>query len=92
MGVPKGLRVVLEESGVNTYKMTSEKMREILGSHPDFTNEKSSGKQFLGEEKGHIVYMLPKYQCELTLLRGCALRQSDTAKRTVTQAYSRGLF
>ena len=65
LGVPKGLRVVLEERGVNTHKMTAEKMREILGSHPDFANEKSSVERFLGEEKGHIVYMLPKYHCEL---------------------------
>ena len=40
-------------------------MREILGSHPDFKDEKSSAERFLGEEKKHIVYMLPKYHCEL---------------------------
>ena len=65
LGAPKGLRVVLEERGVNTHKMTAENMREILGSHPDFVNEKSSVERFLSEEEGHIVYMLPKYHCEL---------------------------
>ena len=65
LGIPKGMRVVLEERGVNTHTMTAEKMREILGSHPDFANEKSSIELFLGEEKLHIVYMLPKYHPEL---------------------------
>ena len=35
---------------------------EMLGSHPEFKNEKSG---LLGEENKHIVYMLPKYHCEL---------------------------
>ena len=65
LGIPKGMRVVLEERGVNTHKMTADKMREILLSHPDFANEKSSIERFLGEEKRHIVYLIPKYHCEL---------------------------
>jgi transposase len=40
-------------------------MRETLRSHPDFANEKSNVEHFLSEEKGHIVYLLPKYHCEL---------------------------
>ena len=63
--IPKGMRRVLEERGVDTRGMKAEKMREVLGSHPDFKNEKSSIERFLGEEKKHIVYMLPKYHCEL---------------------------
>ena len=39
IGVPKGLRMVLEERGVNTRGMNGDKMNEILGSHPDFKNE-----------------------------------------------------
>lgn len=65
LGVPKGLRRVLEERGVNTQGMKAEDMCAALGSHPDFKNEKSSIERFLMEEKGHIVYMLPKFQCEL---------------------------
>ena len=45
--------------------MKAEDMRAALGSHPDFKNEKSSIERFLVEEKGHIVYMLPKFHCEL---------------------------
>ena len=65
LGIPKDMRVVLEERGVNTHTMTAEKMQEILGSHLDFANEKSNIELFLGEEKGHIVYMLPKYHPEV---------------------------
>lgn len=65
LGVPKGMRAVLEERGINTQNMNADKMREVLGSHPDFKNEKSTIERFLGEEKGHVVYMLPKFHCEL---------------------------
>ena len=68
MGVPKGMRAVLEERGINTRNMNADKMREVLGSHPDFKNEKSTIERFLGEEKGHVVYMLPKFHCELNLI------------------------
>ena len=64
LGIPKGLRAVLEERGVNTKGMNGEKMREILGSHNGFKNVKSRVEQFLAE-RGHIVYMLPKFHCEL---------------------------
>lgn len=36
IGIPKGLRVVLEEQGIDTSGMNGDKMREVLGSHPDF--------------------------------------------------------
>lgn len=45
--IPKGMRQVLKERGVNTQGMKAEKMREVLGSHPDFKNEKSSVERFL---------------------------------------------
>jgi len=48
-GVPKGLCVVLQERGVNTNGMDAEKMREILGSHPDFKFEKSRVERFLAD-------------------------------------------
>ena len=64
-GIPKGMRLVLEERGINTRNMKADDMRDILSSHPDFQNEKSMIEHFLFEEKGHIVYMLPKFHCEL---------------------------
>lgn len=65
LGIPKGLRRVLEERGIDTKNMAADEMRKVLGSHPDFKNEKSSIERFLVEDKGHITYMLPKFHCEL---------------------------
>ena len=64
-GVAKGLRVVLEERGVDTRSMGADQMRETLKSFPDFKFEISRIQRLLTEENGHIVYMLPKYHCEL---------------------------
>ena len=63
--IPKGMRVLLKERGIDTNKMNADMMREVLGNHPDFKNEKSRIERFLVEEKGHIMYMLPKFHCEL---------------------------
>ena len=65
LGIPKSLRQVLDERGVDTRGMKAEDMRAALKSHPDFLNEKSSIERYLLEEKGHIIYMLPKFHCEL---------------------------
>ena len=62
-GVPKGLKRVLEEHGINTTTLNQSEMRELLGSHPDFKCEKSRIERLLTEEFGHIVY--PKFHCEL---------------------------
>ena len=64
LGIPKGMRVVLEERGIDTRHMVGEQMRDVLRNHPDFKNEKSKIERFL-EERGHIIYMLPKFHCEL---------------------------
>lgn len=64
IGIPKGMHVILEERGINTKGMNADKMREILGSHPDFKNEKSRIERLL-MLFGHIAYFLPKYHCEL---------------------------
>ena len=45
--------------------MHGDQKYEILGSHEDFTNEKSLIEKYLGEEKKHIVYFLPKFHPEL---------------------------
>ena len=64
-GVPKGLKRVLEERGINTTTLLQNDMRTILGSHPDFKYEKSRVERLLTDEFGHIVYMIPKFHCEL---------------------------
>ena len=55
----------LRERGISTHHMAVDQLREVLNSHPDFRNEKSTIERFLVEEKGHITYMLPKFHCEL---------------------------
>lgn len=82
-GVAKGLRVVLEERGVNTNGMDGDKMRQVLGSHPDFKHEKSRIERFLSE-RGHIVYLLPKYHFPL---KECGLKQSGTHVLTASIRY-----
>ena len=65
IGIPKGLRVVLQKCGVNTTNMNADQMREVLKQHPDFRDEKCRIEHLLVEEHSHIVYFLPKYHCEL---------------------------
>ena len=64
-GVAKGLKMVLEERGVDTRGKNADELREILGRYPDFRDEKSRIEHYLNDECRHIVYMLPKYHCEL---------------------------
>ena len=59
LGVPKGMRTVLTERGIDASKTNADRMREVLGFHPDFTEEKSMLERFLVEERGHIMYYLP---------------------------------
>ena len=40
-GIPKELKMVLEERDVHTQGMTGEKMRKVLARHADFKSEKS---------------------------------------------------
>ena len=58
LGVPKGMRHVLEERGIDTRGMKADDVCLVLGNHQDFKGEKSSVERFLTEERGHIVYML----------------------------------
>ena len=64
LGVPKGLRNVLEERGVDTRSMNADVMRTTLRSHPDFKNQKTRVEDFL-EHRRHIPILLPKYHYEL---------------------------
>ena len=59
-------------------------MREVLGSFPDFKYEKSKIERLLVDNYGHIVYMLPKYHCELNPI---GHNQSPTQKHTVNIIY-----
>ena len=64
IGVPKGMKKVLEERGINTDTLNGDQMRVILSNHDDFKNEKPRVIRFL-EEKGHTALFLPKFHPEL---------------------------
>ena len=64
LGVPKGMRVTPQERGIDTREIVANHMREILASR-NFQNEKSRIEWFLVEDKGQLMYMLPKFHCEL---------------------------
>ena len=49
LGVPKGMRIMLTKQGIDASKMNADKMREVLGSHRDFRDEKSMLERFLVE-------------------------------------------
>ena len=55
LGVPKGMKQVLKERGINTDSLNAEKMREILKQHDDFKNEKPSLITFLESEAWSLI-------------------------------------
>ena len=63
-GVPKGLKRVLEERGVNTLGMKKNDMVRELNKFDDFKNERSKVERFL-RRFGHTVIFLPKFHPEL---------------------------
>ena len=64
LGIPKGMKQILKERGIDTDRLTAPAMRDILRSHEDFKNEKPKVIQFL-ESKGHTAIFLPKFHPEI---------------------------
>lgn len=69
-GRPKGLKLVLEERGVNTVGMNAEKLRDELGKHDDFRNVKTLLQEKI-ELRGHLCMYIPKFHCELNAIERC---------------------
>ena len=67
IGVPKDLRIVLQECGVDTTNMNADQMREVLKQHPDFSDKKCQTERLLVEKHNYLAYFLHKYHCELNL-------------------------
>ena len=63
-GSPKGMRIVLEERGVDTSGWTADRMRQELRTHHDFCNAKTIIEEEI-ESRGHMCVFLPKFHCEL---------------------------
>ena len=64
LGIPKGMKQVLKERGVNTDSVSASAVRDILRTHEDFINEKTKVIKFL-ESKGHTALYRPKFHPEL---------------------------
>ena len=64
LGVPKGMRCVLQERGVDTSSIGADQMRKTLAEMDDFKH-----KEFLVEhylvDKGYIAVFLPIFHPEL---------------------------
>ena len=66
-GTAKGLRTILCERGINTDWMLADDMRIVLSNHDDFVNEQTIVQHYL-ESRGHMVFFLPKFHCELNAI------------------------
>ena len=80
LAVPKGMKRVLEERGINTATLRGDDMQKILANHKDLKNEKTIIESFL-TDKGHVALFLPKFHCELNPIErvwGEAKRYSRT--------------
>ena len=82
-GIAEGLRTILQERGINTSNMKADDMRVVLSNYDDFVNEKSIVEHYL-LGRGHLVYFIPKFHCELN---GCGPRQKSIAGPTPTSLW-----
>ena len=58
-GTPKGMKVILEERGVNTRKRKADDMRKKLSQYPNFQNQKTLLEEYI-ESRGHICMFFSK--------------------------------
>lgn len=68
--IPRGLIDVLTQRGCYAPKMKVDEMRELLGNHPDFKNEKNKLEYFL-HGQGHACLFIPKFHCETNPIERC---------------------
>ena len=64
IGIPRGMRKILEEQGINASSLRGQQMRQIWSQHDDFKNEKPEVIMYL-KERGHTAFYLPKFHPEL---------------------------
>ena len=64
VGIPKGMKQVLNERGYNTDGMNADEMRKILSEHEDFKSEMPRLMRYL-KDRGHRGLFLPKFHPEL---------------------------
>ena len=64
-GQAKGMKLVLQERGVDTTGMKADAMRAKLKTYSDFKNQKTILEEFI-ERRGHLCIFYPKFHCELS--------------------------
>jgi transposase len=69
-GSPKGLKLVLQERGVNVRGKKLEELRRIMSMYSDFHYEKPEIYHYL-QRKGHGCLFLPKFHCEINPIEKC---------------------
>ena len=69
-GVPKGMRQVLIERGVDVRGMKADDMRRALNEMKDFKYEKTKVEKYLSG-RGNRVIFIPKFRCELNPIERC---------------------
>ena len=83
-GRPKGMKLVLDERGIETTGMKADKMRETLRSFPDFKCQKTMLEEKM-ESRGHVCLYFPKFHCELN-----AIERNWCHAKKHTRAYCNG--
>ena len=58
--IPKGMKLILEERGVDTIGMNAKKMREVRGSHHDFVDVTTLVEELV-DGCNHISFFFPKF-------------------------------
>ena len=54
-GVPKGMKQVLEERGINTQTLKADDMRAILSNHEDFRTEKNNRRKLFSRPRSSSI-------------------------------------
>ena len=66
--VPKGMKQILMERGINVERMRVEDMQTLLANHEDFRTELTVVEHFL-HSRVHTVLFIPKFHCELNPIK-----------------------
>ena len=87
-GIPKGMKKILEERGINTATLKGPYIRIILADHDDFRSEKTIIESYL-TGRGHAVHFISQFHCEMNPIErvwGQAKRYTRTV-HTLTLLY-----
>ena len=63
-GVPKGMKLVLQERGIDVSKMKADDMQTTLQEMHDFKYEKTKLESLL-QRYNYKEFFIPKFHCEL---------------------------